>query len=172
MSVANQDIIKIEGRGAYDEKHKFCRIHLDPLQEAMLNLKGETLKLWLYLNKNADNYSIELSQKACEAWGLKKDAYYTAKKKLEELGYLTRVREGSNIFIFHESLSEKPKDFSEKPKSFSENQKNISEKPQRNTTNTTLNNTTERELQCSAQNSLEINIKDLTEAQKRQLYKF
>ena len=147
MSVPNQDIVKVGKRPTYDEKHKFCRTHLDALQEAMNNLKGETLKLWLYLNKNQDDYQLELSQKACEAWGLKKDAYYTAKKKLIELGYLTPINEGSNIYIFSEKpkeengLSEKPKNFSEKPKNFSEKPKDFSEKPQRNTTNTT--NTTE-----------------------------
>lgn len=117
-------------------------MHLDALQEAMTKLKGETLKLWLYLNKNQDSYQLELSQKACEAWGLKKDAYYTAVNKLKELGYLTPVKEGSNIFIFHESLSEKPNEetgdsekpndtdgISEKPKNFSEIPTSFSEKP-------------------------------------------
>ena len=141
MSVANQDIVRVGKRAAYDKDNLFCRTHLDALQEAMCKLKGETLKLWLYLNKNQDNYQLELSQKACEEWGLKKDAYYTAKKKLMELGYLTPIREGSNIYIFHESLSEKPNEpdgDSEKPKSSSEKPKNFSEKPQRNTTNTTI----------------------------------
>ena len=143
MSVANQDIIKITNREPYDINNKFCRIHLDALQEAMKNLKGETLKLWLYLDKNQDNFQLELSQKALAEWGLKKDAYYTAVKKLKELGYLTPIREGSNIYIFHETInnfSEKPKKtdgVSEKPKNFSEKPKNFSEKPQRNTTNTT-----------------------------------
>lgn len=143
MSVPNQDIVKVGVRPAWNENNKFCRTHLDALQDAMCNLKGETLKLWLYLNKNQDNYQLELSQKACEAWGLKKDAYYTAKKKLIELGYLTPISEGSNIYIFSEKpkeengLSEKPKNFSEIPKTFSEIPKDFSEKPQRNTTNTT-----------------------------------
>lgn len=64
----------------------------------MCNLKGETLKLWLYCNKNQDNYQFELSQKALQDWGLKKDAYQTAKKKLMELGYLVPTSEDSNDF--------------------------------------------------------------------------
>ena len=129
----------------------------------MTALKGETLKLWLYLNKNQSGFQLELSQKACEQWGIKKDAYYTARKKLITLGYLVPKEEGSNIYIFHEVAkpSEKPKDsnvsenqkptFSEKPKDFSEIQKEPSEKPknlseiqQRNTINTinTIDNTT------------------------------
>jgi len=68
----------------------------------MTTLKGETLKLWLYLAKNQDDYQLELSQKALAEWGLKKDAYYTAKKKLIEVGYLTPLREGSNILVFSE----------------------------------------------------------------------
>lgn len=146
MSVPNQDIIKLAPRKPWNGDNTFARMHLDALQEAMNNLKGETLKLWLYINKNADGYELELSQKACEAWGLKKDAYYTAKKKLIELGYLVPVKQGSNVYRFYEEISEKPnedrnsekpKNSSEKPKESSEKQKNFSEKPQRNTTNTT-----------------------------------
>jgi len=73
----------------------------------MNTLKGETLKLWLYLAKNQDNYQLELSQKALLEWGLKKDAYYTARKKLIEVGYLTPARDGSNIYIFSEIPKEK-----------------------------------------------------------------
>jgi hypothetical protein len=57
----------------------------------MCLIKGESLKLWLYLNKNQDGYTFDLSQKALEAWGLKKDSYYTAKDKLIELGYLIPI---------------------------------------------------------------------------------
>lgn len=102
MAVPNQDIIKIGNREPFDKEHLYGRFHIDALQSAMNNLKGETLKLWLYLAKNQDGYQFELSQKAVAEWGLKKDAYYTARKKLMELGYLTPVREGSNIYIFSE----------------------------------------------------------------------
>lgn len=159
MAVANQDIIIIGEREPFDTKHAFGRIHSNALQQAMMALKGETLKLWLYLNKNQSGFQLELSQKACEQWGIKKDAYYAARKKLIELGYLVPKEKGSNIYIFYEVAkpSEKPKDsekpkpaLSEKPKDFSENQKDLSEKPkdlsgiqQRNTINTinTINTT-------------------------------
>ncbi len=67
----------------------FATFNLDALQEAMSNLNGSSgLLLWLYLNKNAEGYSFDLSQKACEAWGLKRDSYYRAFKELEAKGYL------------------------------------------------------------------------------------
>ena len=159
MSVPNQDFIKLAARKPWNEQNKFARMHVDALQEAMNNLKGETLKLWLYINKNKDFYEFDLSQKACEAWGLKKDAYYTAKKKLIELGYLVPAKQGSNIYYFYESLSEKPnedrnsekpKNSSEKPKNLSEKPKNSSEKPQRNTTNTTNTTIIQQEESSSA----------------------
>ncbi len=108
MAVSNQNIVRIGVRDTFDKSHTYCLMHIDSLQEAMCNLKGETLKLWLYCNKNQDNYQFELSQKALQDWGLKKDAYQTAKKKLVELGYLVPASEDSNILIFYESpLSEK-----------------------------------------------------------------
>lgn len=164
MAVANQDIIIIGEREPFDTKHAFGRIHSNALQQAMIALKGETLKLWLYLNKNQSGFQLELSQKACEQWGIKKDAYYTARKKLIALGYLVPKEEGSNIYTFYEVAkpSGKPKDsdvsgnqkptISGKPKDLSGNQKEPSGKPkdssgiqQRNTINTinTIDNTTE-----------------------------
>lgn len=67
----------------------FATFNLDALQEAMNNLNGSSgLLLWLYLNKNMEGYSLELSQKAAEEWGLKRDSYYRAFKELEAKGYL------------------------------------------------------------------------------------
>ena len=175
MAFSNQITIKIEQREAFNKSNLYCMFHLDAMQLAMQTLKGETLKLWLYLSKNQDNYQFDLSQKALEEWGLKKDAYYTAVKKLKELNYLTPVREGSNIYYFSEKpktarnsekpkevntaetarnsekpkdFSEKPKNFSEKPKNFSQKAKNLSEKPQRN--NTIIQNNTDIEQASSA----------------------
>lgn len=108
MAVSNQNIVRVGTRDAFDKSHTYCLMHIDSLQAAMCNLKGETLKLWLYCNKNQDGYQFELSQKALQEWGLKKDAYQTAKKKLMELGYLVPVSEDSNVLIFYETLSEKP----------------------------------------------------------------
>lgn len=139
MAVSNQNIVRVEHREAFDKAHTYSLMHLDSLQEAMCNLKGETLKLWLYCNKNQDGYQFELSQKTLQNWGLKKDAYQTAKKKLIELGYLVPISEDSNILLFYENprKSEKQAVSSEKPTTgtLSENQiqsekpTNLSEKP-------------------------------------------
>lgn len=75
MAVSNQNIVRVGTRDAFDKSHTYCLTHIDSLQAAMCNLKGETLKLWLYCNKNQDGYQFELSQKALQEWGLKKDAY-------------------------------------------------------------------------------------------------
>lgn len=67
----------------------------------MERLNGNSgLLLWLYLDKNADGYRLELSQKACEAWGIKRDSYYRAVKELQEKGYLQET--GGGRYIFHE----------------------------------------------------------------------
>lgn len=68
----------------------------------MINLKESGLKLWLYINKNQDNYKLELSQRACESWGIKRASYYRAVDELIEKGYLQQQKEGSNIYFFHE----------------------------------------------------------------------
>lgn len=116
MSASNQYIIRIAPRELFDKTHTYSLMHLDSLQKAMCNLKGESLKLWLYCNKNQDGYQFDLSQTAVQSWGLKKDAYQTAKKRMIEFGYLVPVSEDSNILLFYENpqLSEKPAVLSEK----------------------------------------------------------
>lgn len=127
-TVPNQKTIKIVKREPFNKGNLYCMFHLDALQEAMTLLSGEHLKLWLYLNKNQDNYQFDLSQKALEAWGLKKDSYYRAVNKLIELHYLNPVEEDSNVYYFSEKPktarnSEKPKEFSQNAKTFSQNAK-------------------------------------------------
>lgn len=60
--------------------------------------------MWLYLDKNTNGYRLELSQKACADWGLKKDSYYRAVKELQEKGYLQETTGGR--FIFFEAGAE------------------------------------------------------------------
>ena len=65
--------------------------------------------MWLYINKNQDNYRFELSRKACENWGIKKDSYYDGFNDLVKHGYLRPSKEGSNIYHFFENaLAENP----------------------------------------------------------------
>ena len=45
-------------------------------------LKGSGLKMWLYLNKNQDNYRFALSRVDCAEWGIRKDSYYDGIKDL------------------------------------------------------------------------------------------
>jgi len=60
-TVPNQKTIKIVKREPFNKENLYCMFHLDALQEAMNSLAGEHLKLWLYLNKNQDNYQFDLS---------------------------------------------------------------------------------------------------------------
>ena len=107
--------------------------------------------MWLYLNKNQDNYRFELSQKACEERGIKKDSYYDGIRNLIDNGYLRPMRPGSNIYIFFENClaenpnsveldfyySENSKSITGKPKTRCEIPKEYTEKPQRNNINNT-----------------------------------
>lgn len=133
MAVANQKIVIISPRKDYIKN--FSRIHNDALQIAMQQLKGEHLKLWLYLVKNKDNYTLELSQKALEEWGLKKDSYYRAVETLIKLGYLTQTKDDSNIYTFTE-YSQNAKEISQNEKELSQIANTSSQNPQRNTINT------------------------------------
>lgn len=126
-------------------------INLEALQQAMNTLKGSGLKMWLYLNKNQDNYRFDLSRQTCEEWGIKKDSYYEGIRNLIDNGYLRQMRDGSNIYLFFENrLAENPSSgesefyFTENTKpatGFQKtgygNQKRMSENPKRNNTYST-----------------------------------
>lgn len=92
----NQFNVKISPR---EHKGAFCIVGQDALYNALNNLKLGELKLWLYLNKNKDNYELALSQKDCGEWGIPKTTYQNAKDGLIEKGYLIEKSENNYIFI-------------------------------------------------------------------------
>lgn len=102
MSVPNQKIIKIN-QIKRNSDNKYAMMNLDALQLAMNDLKECGLKMWLYFNKNQNNHGFELSMKACEAWGIKKNSYYRGVEELIEKHYLVPTKEGSNIYNFYEA---------------------------------------------------------------------
>ena len=103
MTVPNQKEVQVARRTPRDGNHLYSMNNLDALRQAMNCLKGSGLKMWLYLNKNQDNYRFGLSQKACEEWGIKKDSYYDGIKDLIANGYLRQSQPGSNLYIFYEN---------------------------------------------------------------------
>lgn len=160
MSYSNQKIVRIGNREKRDAQHIYSTMNIEAMQEAMMELRGETFKLWCYLNKNQEGYQFELSQKECEKRGIKKDVYYAAVKKLVELGYLVPIEEGSNIYVFFELSHSEIQKFSEIQKNaqidFSEIQKNFSEIPQRNNTY----NNTNYNVKDNTNNKIEERIKE------------
>ena len=140
MSVPNQKIVQLARRTARDKNHLYAPMNIDALQAAMQVLNGSGLKLWLYLNKNQDNYRTELSRVDCAKWGIKKDSYYSAVDELIKKGFLVQDHYGSNVFWFHEkAVSVKPNHFSENQTEESEKPKKVSENTERNITDITDN---------------------------------
>ena len=101
MAVPNQKIIKIN-KEPCDKEHLYTSINLHALQLAILDLRGEAFKLWLYLSKNQNLYQFELSQKAVTDWtGISRATYYRAIEELTSKGYLVQ-NDGSSLYTFYE----------------------------------------------------------------------
>ena len=99
-TVANQKTININKEKS-DKQHNYSIYNLDALQKAMQTLKGETFKLWCYLNKNQAGYTFGLSKVDALSWGIGSSASYArAVKELIDLGYL--VETSSNHYDFYE----------------------------------------------------------------------
>lgn len=142
MSVPNQRIVHIRKAKLHNKDNLFTVINLDGLQKAVELLNGSGLKMWCYCNKNQDKYVFDLSQVACQEYGIKKDSYYNGIKELIQYGFLIPEREGSNIFYFyetpHKNISEDKNWFSETTIVEVESPKKESENTERNNTNNTL----------------------------------
>ncbi len=99
-TVENQKTIKIQ-KEICDESHLYAKINLEALQTAMIDLKGESFKLWMYMSKNQSGYTFALSPVDAIKWGVgSKSSYDRAVKDLIEKGYL--VETSKNHFNFYE----------------------------------------------------------------------
>ena len=147
MTFPNQKEVQIAERTPRDSKHLYSMNNLDALRQAMNCLKGSGLKMWLYLNKNQNNYRFGLSRVDCAEWGIRKDSYYDGIKDLIDNGYLRQSQPGSNLYIFYENaLTENPTSgysefyFTEKTKPATEIQKPKYEIPKGTAVNPERNN--------------------------------
>ena len=96
----NQKIITVQ-KEKCDKQHLYSMYNLEAQQYAMIDLKGEALKLWLYLGKNQKGYTFALSKVDAIKWGIgSKSSYDRAVKELTEKGYL--VETGKNQYDFYE----------------------------------------------------------------------
>ena len=151
MTFPNQKEVQVAKRTPRNAKYLYSMNNLDALRQAMNCLKGSGLKMWLYLNKNQDNFRFGLSRVDCAEWGIRKDSYYDGIKDLIANGYLRQSQPGSNLYIFYENaLTENPTSgysefyFTEKTKPYPVNQngryeipKGTAVNPQRNNINNT-----------------------------------
>lgn len=106
---ANQKTISIAARTTpRDKQHPYCTLNIDIMQQVMSKLnKIGALKMWLYLNKNVNNYVFDLSRaELISKWGFTKDTYKSGLEELCELGYLTPLAGNDNVLVFHEVLQE------------------------------------------------------------------
>ena len=99
MSVPNQKIIRIE-KDKYQSR--FLQIGDEQWKKAFQSMRPTVFGLYLYLASNKDGYLLELSAATVEREiGIKKTAYHTALKDLEEKGYLKK--EQGNTYAFSPS---------------------------------------------------------------------
>lgn len=96
----NQKTLRIE-KDECSKKSLYGIYNLKALQTAMLDLKGETFKLWCYLNKNQNGYTFALSKVDALNWGIgSKSSYDRAVAELIQKGYL--VNTSGNNYNFYE----------------------------------------------------------------------
>lgn len=99
-TVANQKVITTVKQAA-DKNNPYAIFNLNALQYAMIDLKGESFKLWCYINKNQNGHTFALSAVDAVKWGIgSRSSYNRAVKELQEKRYL--VCKGGNHYEFYE----------------------------------------------------------------------
>lgn len=136
--VPNQKAIRIMTKEKCDKDNLYVCINLEAIEAAMAALDGNCFKLWLYLAKNQSGYEFGLSQKDCEKYGLKKDAYQRAVNVLIEKGYLTEIELYPNLVGY--AFTEKPATGcrENQPRVDGKTGYRLPEKPARNNINNTI----------------------------------
>ena len=99
-TVPNQKTVVMQ-KALSDKDHLYGIFNLEALQVALISLKGESFKLWCYINKNQSGHTFALSKVDAIKWGIgSKSSYDRAVKELIEKGYL--VETTSNHYDFYE----------------------------------------------------------------------
>lgn len=83
-----------------DGNNRYAVINQYAMQKAMRELTTMgSIKLWLYLAKNKNDYKFDLSCADGNCWGIKRDAFHAAVKDLIEKGYLVRSTGNEYTFV-------------------------------------------------------------------------
>ena len=97
----NQKTVRVE-KERCDKNNLYAMYNLQALSSAMLDLKGETFKLWCYLNKNQNGYTFALSKVDALKWGIgSKSSHDRAVAELVQKGYLVNTQGNSYNFYEH-----------------------------------------------------------------------
>lgn len=102
----NQKRITIGPRVARNGENKYCMYNIEAMQQAMTKIKTVGgMKIWMYINKNQDHYTFDLSRiELLNKWGLTRDTYESGLKELIKLGYLTPINGNEKTLLFHEAI--------------------------------------------------------------------
>ena len=97
----NQRIIKVQKEKS-NKENLYSIMNIQALQNAIKVLDEKGLLLWLYLNKNQDNYMFGLSKvDLIRNWNIGSPSTYTrAFNELKEKGFLVEV--DTDDFMFYE----------------------------------------------------------------------
>lgn len=94
----NQKTVRVE-KERCDKNNLYAMYNLQDLSSAMLDLKGETFKLWCYLNKNQNGYTFALSKVDALKWGIgSKSSYVEPLRNWSRKAIIVNTRGITNNF--------------------------------------------------------------------------
>ena len=182
--VPNQKEIKVN-KEPCNKYNLYAAINLQAMEKAARELDAAAFKLWIYFAKNQNGYEFALSSKdVADTFGMKRDQYNGAVKKLIDKGYLAQV--DGNKYTFNEIVLQENTTTSLQEIPTTVLQENTTTDLQEiPTRNITLNNTIDTTIDNIQKNSspareIDISIEELTRQpsrayarqEKKELFKF
>lgn len=105
-----------------DRNHLYATFSIEAMEKAMMELSGNAFKIWSYIGKNQDGFTLALS--STDICDIKKmmsrPTYNTCVQELINHGYLEQVEGKKTIFYFYENPDKKylPKAETKEEKTF------------------------------------------------------
>ena len=106
-TVPNQWVAEVQKQPC-NKSNIYSTINDEAVRLAMKDLTSSQFQVWYYFAKNQQGFTFAVSPAAAlKDYGIKKDTFHSAVKKLKEKRYLVNdTTKGANYWIFYETPAE------------------------------------------------------------------
>lgn len=103
QTVPNQKIITRTTKAICDKENLYLKVNLEALKTAMILLKRDCFRVWVYFASQKENYTFPLYKDNVMSFcDIGESSYHKYIKELIDKKYLIPVRENTNHYNFYD----------------------------------------------------------------------